>query len=187
VVVRAVAPAGAMEMALVENLQREDLNPVEEAEAFARLMADFAYTQESLATRVGKDRSTVANALRLLKLPATVRALMLDGRLQMGHARALLGLEAADAIERVARMIVTRDLSVRQVEALVRRERDGGSKKPTPAAGRTSATTRDLEKRLERSLATKVRVVQAAPDRGHVEIHYASLDQLDGLLDRLLR
>ena len=92
VIIREVAEAQAFEMALVENLQREDLNPIEEAEGYQRLVAEFGYTQESLAERVGKERSTVANALRLLKLPPSVRAMVVEGRLSMGHARALLGL-----------------------------------------------------------------------------------------------
>src|SRR5262245_38056921 len=129
-VIRDVAPAQAFEMALVENLQREDLNPIEEANGYQRLVDEFGYTQEALASRVGKDRSTVANALRLLRLPDGVRALVTEGRLSMGHARALLGLESDEAMERLARRTVARELSVRQVEALVRRERD-----PATAAG----------------------------------------------------
>src|ERR1700690_2115503 len=95
VVVREVAPDRAFELAMVENLQREDLNPIEEAEGFERLIREFDYTQESLASRIGKDRSSVANALRLLRLPPAVRNMVIDGRLSMGHARAILGLEAS--------------------------------------------------------------------------------------------
>ncbi len=139
VVVRDVADGRAFEMALVENLQREDLNPIEEAEGYQRLSQEFGYTQESLATRVGKERSTVANALRLLKLPTSVRALVVDGRLGMGHARALLGLDSNAEIERVARLAVTRGLSARQVEEMVRGERSAKPAKaetrPSPAVG----------------------------------------------------
>ncbi|HEX7596758.1 MAG TPA: ParB/RepB/Spo0J family partition protein, partial [Polyangia bacterium] len=124
VIIREAAEAQAFEMALVENLQREDLNPIEEAEGYQRLVAEFGYTQESLAARVGKERSTVANALRLLKLPPPVRVMVVEARLSMGHARALLGLEDDAAIERLARQTASRGLSVRQVEALVRRERE---------------------------------------------------------------
>ena len=151
VVIRDVAPARAFELAIVENLQREDLNPIEEAEGFDRLIREFGYTQESLAARVGKDRTTVSNALRLLKLPPGVRGLVIGGRLSMGHARAILGLESlgaapasadggaaaaarsgaapspatiAEQMEQLARRVVARELSVRQVEALVRREKD---------------------------------------------------------------
>jgi ParB family chromosome partitioning protein len=188
-VVRDVAEKRAFEMALVENLQREDLNPIEEAQGFERLIDEFGYTQEALAARVGKDRSTVANALRLLRLPTSVRGLVTEGRLQMGHARALLGLERADAIERLARRVVARELSVRQVEALVKRERDdaaSGGKAPA-ASTAPSASARDLAERLTRALGTRVRVVESGPGKGHLEISYHSLDQLDAVLARILR
>ncbi len=186
VVVRDVAEARAFEMALVENLQREDLNPIEEAEAYQRLIGEFEYTQEALAEQVGKERSTVANALRLLKLPAAVREMVIDGRLSMGHARALLGLEAPDAITKLARQIVDKDLSVRQIESLVRRERNGETSGGPAAPPRPSASVRDLSLRLQRALGTRVNVVEAGPGRGRIEIHYGSLDELDGLLGKLL-
>jgi ParB family transcriptional regulator, chromosome partitioning protein len=190
-VVRDVAPQRAFEMALVENLQREDLNPIEEAQGFERLIEEFGYTQEALADRVGKDRSTVANALRLLRLPDSVRALVTGGRLSMGHARALLGLATVDAIERLARRIVTRGLSVRQVEALVKREREPGGAAaapptPSPSPWRASASARDLAERLSRALGTRVRVVEEGPGTGHLAISYHSLDQLDAVLARIL-
>ena len=186
-VVREVAPSRAFEMAMVENLQREDLNPLEEAAGYERLIDEFDYTQEELATRVGKDRSTIANALRLLRLPAGVRELVTAGRLSMGHARALLGLESADAMERLARRTVSRDLSVRQVEALVKRERDGAGRAPRAAGAPTSSVVaRDLAQRLSRAFGTRVEVVAGADGRGHLAIHYHSLDQLDALLARLL-
>jgi ParB family chromosome partitioning protein len=185
-VVRDVAGKRAFEMALVENLQREDLNPIEEALGFERLCEEFGYTQEALAARVGKDRSTVANALRLLRLPDDVRELVVEGRLSMGHARALLGLEAADAIQRLARRVVARELSVRQVEQLVRRERDGEPSAPAAAPKTPSASARDLAERLTRALATRVKVVEAAPGKGHLEISFHSLDQLDTVIARIL-
>jgi ParB family chromosome partitioning protein len=183
VVVREIAPQRAFEMALVENLQREDLNPIEEAEGYQRLVAEHGYTQESVAVRVGKERSTVANSLRLLKLPAAVRAMVVGAQLGMGHARALLGIEDDDAILRLARQTVARSLSVRQVEALVRREREPGQKSEPV---KPSSSARDLTERLQRALQTKVRVVEEGPGRGHLEIHYASLDQLDGVLAKIL-
>jgi ParB family transcriptional regulator, chromosome partitioning protein len=189
-VVRDVAPTQAFEMALVENLQREDLNPLEEAAGYQRLVDEFGYTQEQLSERVGKDRSTVANALRLLRLPEGVRGLVAEGRLSMGHARALLGLEAAAAMEKLARRIVAGELSVRKVEELVRRARSE-AKPPTtaaaPAAGRgPSLSARDLSMRLTRTLGTRVDVVEVGQERGQIAIHYHSLDQLDALLERLL-
>jgi ParB family chromosome partitioning protein len=186
-VVRDVAEKSAFEMALVENLQREDLNPIEEAQGFERLVEEFGYTQEALAARVGKDRSTVANSLRLLRLPAGVRGMVVEGRLSMGHARALLGLESADEIERLARRVVSRELSVRQVELLVKREREGqAGDKAAPTPHRPSASARDLGERLSRALGTRVRVVESGPGKGQLEISYHSLDQLDAVLARLM-
>ena len=188
-VIRDVAPTQAFEMALVENLQREDLNPLEEAAGYERLVAEFGYTQETLAERVGKDRSTVANALRLLRLPESVRHLVAEGRLSMGHARALLGLDSAGSMERLARRTVAQDLSVRKVEELVRRERDGVrtvGRVSSAARAAKSTSARDLGLRLSRALATRVEVVEGGPGRGHIAVHYHSLDQLDALLERLL-
>jgi len=171
---------------MVENLQREDLNPIEEATGYQRLIEEYGYTQEALSERVGKDRSTIANALRLLRLPAPVRDLCTDGRLSMGHARALLGLESADAMERLARRVVARELSVRQVEALVRRERNGAAAARAEAP-RPSAAARDLATRLSQALGTRVEVAERGPGQGEIVVHYHSLDQLDALLDQLLR
>ncbi|HEY5282576.1 MAG TPA: ParB/RepB/Spo0J family partition protein [Polyangia bacterium] len=185
-VVREVAESQAFEMALVENLQREDLNPIEEAEGYQRLVAEFGYTQESLSARVGKDRSTVANALRLLKLPPSVRAMVIDGQLNMGHARALLGLESDPAIDRLARQATGRGLSVRQVEAMVKRERENGDR-PTPAPAPQSPAARDLVHRLEQTLATRVKLVESSAKSGRLEIYYNSLDELDAVLAKILR
>jgi ParB family chromosome partitioning protein len=186
VIIREVAEAQAFEMALVENLQREDLNPIEEAEGYQHLVAEFGYTQESLATRVGRERSTVANALRLLKLPPSVRTMVVEGRLSMGHARALLGLEDDAVIERLARQTASRGLSVRQVEALVRREREDTHRPTPPPEGKGSPAARDLALRLQRALSARVKLVEVGPGRGHVEIHYGSLDQLDGIVTKIL-
>jgi ParB family chromosome partitioning protein len=185
VVVKDVAPAQAFELMLVENLQRADLNPIEEAEAYQRLQSDFGYTQEQLAARVGKERATVANSLRLLKLPPPVRTRLQSGELSMGHARALLGLEETAAIERATARVIAKQLSVRQTEELVRRERHVAPQKKS-AAPQTSASVRDLEQRLERALGTKVRVQQKSMQAGAIVIDYHSLDQLDGLLEKLL-
>jgi ParB family chromosome partitioning protein len=184
-IVRDVAEAQVFEMALVENLQREDLNPIEEAEGYQHLVAEFGYTQESLAARVGKERSTVANALRLLKLPPPVRGMVVEGRLSMGHARALLGLEDDAVIERMARQTASRSLSVRQVEAMVRREREG-AQPPAPPAQNESPAARDLALRLQRALSAKVKLVESGPGQGHIQIHYNSLDELDGILTKIL-
>ena len=185
-VVREVAESQAFEMALVENLQREDLNPIEEAEGYQRLVAEFGYTQESLSQRVGKDRSTVANALRLLKLPPSVRTMVIEGRLNMGHARALLGLESDPVIERLARQAASRGLSVRQVEAMVKRERENGNR-PAQQHAPASPAARDLVHRLEQALAVRVKLVQSSAKSGRLEIYYTSLDELDAILGKILR
>jgi len=187
VVVKELSQKEAFELALVENLQRQDLNPLEEAEAYQRLTTGHGYTQEQIAERVGKERATVANALRLLKLPAAVRARMIAGELQMGHARALLGLEEGPAIERAAARVVKQQLSVRQTEALVRKERTGKPTGKPPLVITQSPAVRDLQSRLERSLGTKVRIAQKDAKQGTLQIDYHSLDQLDGILGRLLR
>jgi ParB family chromosome partitioning protein len=186
VVVKDFSAADAFERALVENLQREDLNPIEEAEAFQRLIADHNYTQEQVGERVGKDRTSVTNTLRLLKLPSSVRGRVASGELPMGHARALLGLEGHAQLEKTAAEVVARGLSVRQTEALVRRAREN-NKKPGKEPAAQSASLRDLTQRLERALGTRVRISQSSTQAGCIEIDYASLDQLDGLLDKLLR
>ncbi len=185
--VRDEAPTQAFEMQLVENLQREYMNTLEEAAGYQRLIEEFGYTQEQLSERVGKDRSTVANSLRLLRLPESVRGMLAEGRLSMGHARALLGLEAAAAMEKLARKIVAGELSVRKVEELVRRAREEARPAPAaPAARQPSASARDLAMRLTRALGTRVEVVEVGQERGQIAIHYHSLDQLDALLERLL-
>jgi ParB family chromosome partitioning protein len=186
VVVQRVSSRDAFERALVENVQRADLNPMEEAEAFRRLVSEeFGYTQEQVAARVGKDRATVANALRLLKLPRAVRAMVEERALTMGHARALLALDGPGEIERAARLVVARGLSVRATEALVKREKSAAEERPAAAPGK-SASVRDLENRLARALGAPVAVQEARRGQGgRIEIRYADLDDLDRLLARL--
>jgi len=195
VVVKDVSAASAFELALVENLQREDLNPMEEAEAYRRLSEEFGYTQEELARRVGKDRATVANSLRLLKLPGKARELVIAGQLSMGHARALLGLDSVAAVEESATQVVGKQLSVRQTEELVRRLQKGqasdGKRSPgkdkeaSDAPKEKSPGVRDVEERLQRALGTRVQLNQSSKTSGTIEIHYHSLDELDGLILRL--
>jgi ParB family chromosome partitioning protein len=187
VVVQEVDTKGAFERALVDNLQRADLGPLEEASAYQRLIDEFAMTQDDVAERIGKDRSTVANSIRLLKLPPGARQLVEDGRLAMGHARALLGLDEASAIEGMARIVVAKQLSVRATEALVRKHRAPDKQaKRTPAQQKT-ASVRDLEERLTRALGGQVQITEDEPGKaGRIEIRYLSLDHLDRLLDRLL-
>ncbi|MBI5500068.1 MAG: ParB/RepB/Spo0J family partition protein [Deltaproteobacteria bacterium] len=172
----------AFELGLVENLQRDDLNAIEVAHSYRRLLEEFGYTQERLAKRVGKDRSTLANSLRLLKLPERVQQMTASGELSEGHARALLSLEDAGAILEAARKVVREGLSVRQTEALARR---GSRDKPAKPAPRESPAVRDLIERLQRSLGARVRI-QHRGGRGKLEIRFSSLDQLDAVLKKLL-
>lgn len=186
VVVQDVEQGTALERALVENLQRADLGPLEEAGAYQRLIDEFGLTQEAIAERIGKERSTVANSLRLLRLPPAVRQLVEDERLAMGHARALLALEEPAAIERAARQVVERQLSVRATEALVKRAKEPEDRRPPPRPGK-SASVRDLEDRLTRALGGPVAITEDEPGKaGRIEIRYMNLDHLERLLDRLL-
>ncbi|MBI5491195.1 MAG: ParB/RepB/Spo0J family partition protein [Deltaproteobacteria bacterium] len=172
----------AFELGLVENLQRDDLNAIEVAHSYRRLLEEFGYTQERLAKRVGKDRSTLANALRLLKLPERVQQMTASGELSEGHARALLSLEDAGAILEAAKKVVREGLSVRQAEALARR---GSREKPGKAKPRESPAVRDLIERLQRALGARVQI-QHRGGRGKLEVHFSSLEQLDAILKRLL-
>ena len=188
-VVREASRSTAFELALIENIQRADLDPIEEAEAFRHLADEHGQTQEEIAERVGKDRATVANALRLLKLPPAVRDLVQTGTLSMGHARALLGLEDPTSIATMARKVAARTLSVRATEELVRRERgvnEPGNQSKEKVVPAKSASVRDVEQRLTRALGVRVTLSdKGANQGGRIEIHYANLDDLDRILDRL--
>jgi ParB family transcriptional regulator, chromosome partitioning protein len=187
VVVKDVSPKEAFELALVENVQREDLNPIELAEAYERLLKEHTYTPETLAERVGKNRSTVANSLRLLKLPPRIRSMVISGDLTEGHARAILGAPSDEAMSDIADKAVRGRLPVRRVEELVRGSRspkDGtaskGQKGQNGAAAK-SPGIKDLEARLMRRLGTKVEV-RDHDGRGELVVSYASLDELDRIL-----
>jgi ParB family chromosome partitioning protein len=187
VVLRDSTRAKALEAALIDNIQREDLNPIEEAEGYRRLSDELGYTQEQIAERVGKDRATVANSLRLLKLPTSVREMVQRQALSMGHARALLGLDEAAAIERMAAKVVGKALSVRATEEAVRRERGELPAVEKPKAVEKTAIVKDLEQKLTRSLGARVAVHDRGGGKGgRIEIEYGDLDDLDRLLDRLL-
>ena len=185
VVVKDVSAKDAFELALIENVQREDLNPIELAEAFDRLVKEHGYTQEALAERLGKDRTTITNGLRLLKLPARVRAKVVGGELTEGHARALLGAGEASLIEELADRVLRGHLSVRATEALVRARTQAKKKDGKKGDNGKSASVRDLEVRLTRGLGTKVEVRDRG-NKGEVAIPYADLDALDRLIDKLL-
>ncbi len=170
-----------LEIALVENLQREDLNPLEAAAAYARLKEEFHLTQEDVARRVGKDRATVANSLRLLKLPASVRDKILRGELSAGHAKALAALASADDQERLAEEILRRALSVRQTE---KRVAAIGSHPALKREHRRDPFTRDAEEKLARRLATRVKIVRRRRG-GRIEIAFGSEEELIRLYEKI--
>ncbi|MBL8998439.1 MAG: ParB/RepB/Spo0J family partition protein [Gemmatimonadales bacterium] len=180
-----------LSLALVENLQRADLNPIEEAEGYEQLIKDFSLTQAEVAEIVGKDRSTVANMLRLLALPASVRRLVWDGKLTIGHARALLGAGDESAIAELAREVVAQGLSVREVE---RRVREAGRARPkkrgaSPAKGGAetgSAEVRRIEDLLRKRLGTDARIAQMGGEKGELRVPFYSADDLERLLEIIL-
>ncbi len=184
-ILRQVSDEQAMEITIVENLQRADLNAMEQARAFERLSRDFHMTQEQMALRTGKDRTTVTNFLRLLKLPERVQVLVETGELSFGHARALLGLNHHPEIEKAAQRIAALSLSVRQTETLVQSmlfpERGKKEPKPEPPV---DANVREVEERLQRALGLKVHIEDHS-GRGKVIIEYATLADFDTLLEQL--
>jgi len=185
VVVREMEPSKRLEVALIENIQREDLNPLEEAAAYKRLADEFGMTQQQIAEAVGKERATVANYQRLLRLPAEVQTDIAAGRLTMGHARALAGLGDVEQQLAAARRIREGELSVRDAEALVKR---AAARAPTPdppaETPPADVHVRAAEERLRISLGTRVKIVQRGK-RGRIEISFASEDELQRLYDLL--
>jgi len=181
VVYRDVPDDKLLEVALIENIQREDLNPIEEAQAYKRLTDEFHLSQEDVATAVGKDRATIANYMRLLRLPLEIHQDLASRALSMGHARALAGLTDDRAQRRVAREIVSRGLSVRETEALVRRE---ANPPLPPPPRRVEPNTRAAEERLRLALGTRVRIVRKGPG-GRIEIDFGSEEELQRLYEAL--
>jgi len=188
VVVRDVAPGqerSLLEMALIENIQREDLNPIEEAQAYRRLADDFQLKQDQIADAVGKDRASVANTLRLLKLPDEVRAEVVAGTLSMGHARALLALPTEAEQRRAARDVIARNLSVRETESLVKKITDGAPPTAPAAPKPVDVHTRAAEERLRLALGTRVRIVRHGT-RGRIEIDFGSEEELIRIYEQLM-
>jgi ParB family chromosome partitioning protein len=187
VIVREVSPGEALELALIENLQREDLNPLEEAEAYKRLMEEFHYTQEELAKRIGKDRTTVANAVRLLKLPEEIKASLADESITSGHARALLGLDSPGEQTVACKEIIKRGFSVRETERLVKRialrkSKQSGGVRPS---SEEDLHTRYLEETLRRFLGTHVRIPKKG-SRGKIEIEFYSDEDLERIIEKIM-
>jgi ParB family chromosome partitioning protein len=175
-----------LEIALLENLQRENLNAIEISLAYKRLMDDLDYTQEQLAERMGKDRSTITNYLRLLKLPPDIQASVRSGMLSMGHARAIVNVDAVDKQIYIFKEIKQKGLSVRQTEELVRKLYTGEKKKPNKATGEAAPGIKNVEDKLCSHFGTKVRVNHhKSTGRGSIQFEYYSLDELNGLLEKL--
>lgn len=182
-IVKDIARGELLEWALVENIQREDLNPLEEAKAYERLINDHRLSQEEVAKRIGKNRATIANAVRLLRLPLEVLEYLKEGRLTSGHARAILGLFTQDQQTWLARRIAKENLSVRQVEELVARS---AKKRRARAARHMTPEVLDLETRLSRLFGVPVRVYSSKSSKqGRIVIHYFSLDELDRILSQV--
>jgi ParB family transcriptional regulator, chromosome partitioning protein len=185
-ILRQVSDEQAMEITIVENLQRADLNPMEQARAFERLSREFHMTQEQMATRTGKDRATVANFLRLLRLPATIQASVESGELTFGHARTLLAFEHAEEMEKAAKRVIGLSLSVRQTETYVQgllHPEKAGKKEPKPEPP-VDPNVREVKERLQRALGLKVHI-EDHNGRGKVIIEYAKLEDFDTLLEQL--
>ncbi len=195
VIVKNVREDEVLELALIENIQREDLNPIEEAMAYRDLLGKFQYTQEELAGRLGKDRSSIANSLRLLKLPDKIRDSLLDSTLSMGHARALLGIDDRELQIEIARDVVDKKLSVRDTEELVgkikgRVAQPGGDRAQVQkdvhiSLAETDSFVKDLVERLKLNLEAPVQL-KGSKEKGKLVIPYASLDQLNKIVDKLL-
>jgi ParB family chromosome partitioning protein len=188
VLVKEIEGREALEVSLIENLQREDLNPIEEAEAFKRLTEEFEISQGELATRIGKDRTTIANALRLLKLPTEVRNQLLQNRITSGHARAILSLETKEKQKELCALIIQRGLSVREAEALAKRWSEKPKRAVTPAKERSDLESQlnSLQDSLRRHLGTKVHITQKGK-RGRIEIEYYSSEDLERIVETILK
>ncbi|WP_342027242.1 ParB/RepB/Spo0J family partition protein [Methyloceanibacter methanicus] len=181
VIIRTLTDQEAIEIAIIENVQREDLNAIEEGEGYQALMQGHGYTQEDLAKVIGKSRSHLANTLRLLKLPKSVRDLVRNGDLSAGHARALIGRDDA---AQLALRIVKEGLTVRQVEALAQEQKSNGKAKTKPAK---DANTRAAESELHEALGLRVEIKSGRGERGELRIRYTNFDQLEDLRERLMR
>jgi ParB family chromosome partitioning protein len=186
-IVREVDSFTQAQMALIENIQREDLNPIDRAESYRSLMTQLGLTQAELANRLGEDRSSIANFVRLLDLAEPVRAMLRDGRLSLGHAKILAGVPDVLEQDRLANLVVAQELSVRNLERLLQ-SHDGQTsarQSPDTAATAPSAHIADLEKSIARQLGMRVQVRSGKKGKGKLVIHYASLDQFDDLIGRL--
>jgi ParB family chromosome partitioning protein len=186
VVLQEIADPLLLELALIENIQREDLNAIETAQAYDRLGRELGLSQEEIGRRTGKDRSSIANALRLLKLPAEVQLLLAEHRLSMGHARAVLGLPTAEQQIEISEKAAAQGLSVRQVEALVQELTSDRPRKERNKDAAVDPNVRAAVDELERALGTRVRIVELSEQRGRIEIEYFSQAELDRLFQHIV-
>lgn len=182
---RKISDDDAILLGLIENIQREDLNPIEEAEAYQSILNRFNWSQEKLAETIGKDRSTIANSLRLLSLPSTVQNMVIDGKLSMGHARALLGLNEPELIIQIAKQVAEQGLSVRQTEQLVARLKNHVPKKSLTSKNPKNAYIVEIEQELCRKLGTKVQIKHGNTGKGKIEVAYFSNEELARILKLL--
>jgi len=187
VVVKEAEGREALEISLIENLQREDLNPIEAAEAFKHLIEEFKISQEDLSKRIGKDRTTIANTLRLLKLPIEIRNQLLQNRITSGHARAILSLESKEKQKELCALIIKKGLSVREAEALAKRWSEKPKKSITAVKkkGDLESQLNSLQDSLRKYLGTKVHITQKGK-RGKIEIEYYSNEELERIVETIL-
>jgi ParB family chromosome partitioning protein len=190
VIVKELSDHEILELALIENIQREDLNPIEEAESYQRLIIDLGLTQEEVSQRVGKDRSTIANALRLLKLSKEIRDKLMTGEISVGHARCLIGVEDKAIQNKIMAEILEKAYSVRQVEALVKKVKNSGTLSlETPAeakvTARVDANLQALQDELRRSLDARVEIKAHESGRGQIVIQYLTRDDFDRIVDKI--
>ena len=186
-VIKDIADKDLLEVALIENVQREDLNPIEEAQAYSKLIETVGLTQEALAERVGRDRSYITNYLRLLKLPEDIQQLVKQKRISTGHARTLLALQHVDLQRLVARQIISNDLSVRATEDIVRKRTErADTPRRAPSAATVDPNVRAAESKLRRALGTQVRILEDGTGAGKLEISYFNRQDLDRLYSMIM-
>jgi len=185
-VIRSIPDSKLLELALIENIQRQELNPIEEASAYQRLIHNLGLTQDEVAQQVGKDRTSITNYLRLLKLPEDVQRMLEDELLSMGHARALLGLDTKDHIRRLANEVVEKKLSVRQTEQAVKRATSPHSLKESSTPSKDDANIRAAELKMKRFLGTQVRI-HLGQNGGKIEVEFSSASELDRIYSIIMR
>ena len=185
VVIREATPDAVMELALIENIQRQDLNAIEEAQAYRSLVEQFSISQEDVAKRVGKNRSTVTNSLRLLKLPENIQRDIVEERLSMGHARALLSLDCPESVEKARHEILQRQLSVRATEELVRKLKVNPHPAPAKRMQQPDLLMTALEEQLQKRFQSRVAIRKLGAKGGRLEIHFNDSDELTRIVDLL--